>query len=45
MTADQFASLWHAFLSNPWVLAYLAGLYTGWQSARRTTRYMLGGKA
>lgn len=43
--SDHLASLWEHAIANPWVLAYLAGLYTGWQSARRTTRYMLGGKA
>lgn len=36
--------LWHALAGNPWVLAYLAGLWTGWTTARRTTRYMLGGR-
>jgi hypothetical protein len=29
---------------NPWVLAYVAGVVTGWSLARRSTRYMLGGR-
>jgi hypothetical protein len=40
MTGD----LWHQFLTNPWVLAYVAGIWTGWTAARRSTRYMLGGR-
>lgn len=28
--------------ANPWVLAYAAGVLTGWTAARRATRYMLG---
>jgi hypothetical protein len=31
--------------ANPLVWAYLAGVWSGWTAARRTTRYMLGGKA
>jgi hypothetical protein len=38
MTLDQLA---HA----PLLLAYLAGILTGWGAARRVTRYMLGGRA
>jgi hypothetical protein len=34
----------HQIAGNPWVLIYLAGILTGWQAARRTTRYMLGGR-
>jgi len=33
----------HALLTNPLILAYLAGILTGWGAARRTTKYMLGG--
>ena len=29
---------------NPWVWAYLMGIATGWKLARRSTRYMLGGR-
>jgi hypothetical protein len=29
---------------NPWVIAYAAGVVCGWQWARRSTRYMLGGR-
>lgn len=32
----------HTLLANPWVLAYLAGLITGWQAARKSVAYMLG---
>ena len=34
----------HALLTNPWLLAYLAGILTGWGAARRATAYMLGGR-
>ena len=34
----------HALASNPWIVAYLAGVATGWTAARRATRYMLGGR-
>ena len=30
--------------ANPWLAAYLAGIVTGWTLARRSTRYMLGGR-
>lgn len=30
--------------ANPWLLATGAGFWLGWQSARRSTRYMLGGR-
>lgn len=33
-----------ALARNPWVIAYLAGIATGWKLARRSTRYMLGGR-
>ena len=36
--------LWHQLAANPWVAAYAAGVLTGWHLARRTTRYMLGGR-
>jgi len=42
--ADHAASLWAAIAANPWFLAYAAGCLTGWHAARRTTRYMLGGR-
>lgn len=29
---------------NPWLLAFVAGFAAGWHTARRSTRYMLGGK-
>ena len=32
------------FARNPWVLAYIAGIATGWSFARRATRYMIGGR-
>lgn len=44
MTSTLTDALTH-LAANPWVLAYIAGCYTGWTSARRTVRYMLGGKA
>ena len=31
-------------IRNPWVIAYGAGVLTGWHLARRSTRYMLGGR-
>jgi hypothetical protein len=36
--------LWNSLVSNPWILAYVAGCVTGWHAARRSTRYMLGGR-
>lgn len=36
--------LWHTLATSPWVLAYIAGCYTGWTAARRSVRYMLGGR-
>lgn len=38
------AALWHAFLASPWTLAYAAGCLTGWNAARRVTRYMVVGR-
>lgn len=29
---------------NPWFIAYVAGVLTGWKLARHATRYMLGGR-
>jgi hypothetical protein len=37
------ADLWHQIVTNPWIIAYAAGVLSGWTAARRTTRYMLGG--
>lgn len=34
----------NALAHNPWVIAYLAGIVTGWTAARRSIRYMLGGR-
>jgi hypothetical protein len=34
----------NALIHNPWVIAYIAGIATGWKLARRSTRYMLGGR-
>jgi hypothetical protein len=33
-----------ALARNPWVWCYLAGIATGWNLARRASRYMLGGR-
>lgn len=47
MTPDatnHLADLVRQFAENPWVLAYFAGVVTGWHLARRSTRYMIGGK-
>ena len=35
---------WAYLSANPYLLAYVAGCLTGWTAARRTTRYMLGGR-
>jgi hypothetical protein len=34
----------NALVRNPWVWTYVAGIATGWNLARRSTRYMLGGR-
>jgi hypothetical protein len=39
--ADLIGQLTH----NPWIVAYVAGVLTGWHLARRSTRYMLGGES
>jgi hypothetical protein len=28
----------------PWAFVFLAGIVTGWNFARRATRYMIGGR-
>lgn len=38
--ADVFSRL----VANPWLLAYAAGIVTGWNLSRHVTRYMLGGR-
>lgn len=38
------SELWNSIAGNPWVLAYLLGIVTGWTAARRATRYMIGGR-
>jgi hypothetical protein len=30
--------------ANPWLIVYAAGVLSGWHLARRSTRYMLGGR-
>ena len=49
MTADPvdpalLAQALATLARNPWVLAYIAGIATGWSFARRATRYMIGGR-
>jgi hypothetical protein len=46
MTPDPspFAVWLAELIHNPWVIAYVAGVLTGWHLARRSTRYMLGGR-
>jgi hypothetical protein len=39
----MMSDLWRQLVTNPWVLAYVLGIVTGWNLSRRTTRYLLGG--
>jgi hypothetical protein len=41
---DTLHQLTLEIASNPWLAAYIAGVLTGWHAARRSTRYMLGGR-
>jgi hypothetical protein len=34
----------HQIMANPWIATFMLGWVTGWEMARRTTRYMLGGR-
>jgi hypothetical protein len=40
----QPSSVWHQLATNPWLIAYAAGCLTGWTAARRSIRYLLGGR-
>jgi hypothetical protein len=38
------ADLQQLALSHPYIAVYLLGIVTGWTLARRSIRYMLGGR-
>jgi hypothetical protein len=44
MMPDNLPALAQSLTHNPFLLAYLAGLASGFTLARRLTRYMLGGR-
>jgi hypothetical protein len=41
---DTLHQLFAEISANPFAVAYIAGVLTGWHFARRSTRYMLGGR-